>query len=69
MKKFTCKCIESQFKVPDQVYVDYTDQSDAEISCIYRPKEKVSLRRVKLKINYCPECGAKLEELEIKSKS
>lgn len=69
MKKFTCKCIDSQFKSPDQVYVGYDDQHNTEISCIYRPKGKVSFRRIKLEVNYCPECGAKLEEMETKSKS
>jgi hypothetical protein len=66
MKKFTCQCIEEQFKCPDQVYVDYHDQYIAEIPCIYRPKEKVTLRKIKLETNYCPMCGEKLEEVVVK---
>lgn len=63
MKKFSCQCLETQFKSSDQVYVDYDDQCLAEIPCIYRPKESVTLRRIKLKTNYCPLCGAKLEDI------
>lgn len=64
MKRFTCHCIEEQFKNSDKVYVGFDDQSTAEILCIYRPNEKATLRRIKLQTNYCPMCGAKLEEVE-----
>ncbi len=66
MKKFTCNCLNSQFKSPDQVYVDYDDKVNTEISCLYAPNEKVNFRKIKLNINYCPECGAKLQELKQK---
>lgn len=62
MKKFTCDCLKEQFKNSDEVYVDFTEQSQAEILCIYRPKEKVTLRRIRLEPNFCPRCGAKLKE-------
>lgn len=69
MKKFTCHCIEEQFKSPDQVYVGFDNQYIAEIPCIYRPKGKATLRRIKIEINYCPMCGAKLEEVKTKNES
>ncbi|MFV0517832.1 MAG: hypothetical protein ACK5MV_10605 [Aminipila sp.] len=64
MKKFTCKCIEEQFKCADEVYVGFEEQPLGEIPCIYRPKGKVTLRRIKLETNFCPMCGAKLEEIK-----
>ncbi|WP_027400123.1 hypothetical protein [Anaerovorax odorimutans] len=63
MKKFTCNCIKDQFKASDKVFVEYNDEYIAEIPCIYVPNEKVNLRKVRLKTNYCPMCGAKLEEI------
>lgn len=66
MKKFTCQCLDSQFKKSEEVYVDYDEQVDAEISCIYRPNDKVNFRKIKLKANYCPQCGAKLQEFKTK---
>ena len=62
MKKFTCECIKEQFKNTDEVYVDFAEQSHAEILCIYRPKDKVTLRRIRLSPNFCPECGKPLED-------
>lgn len=64
MKKFTCNCIENQFKNPDQVYVGFDEKSIAAILCAYRPNNKVTLRSIKLAVNYCPLCGTGLKELE-----
>lgn len=63
MKKFTCNCIDAQFKIPDQIFVDLDGPYLAEIPCVYRPNGKVTLRKIKLKTNYCPTCGAKMEEI------
>lgn len=63
MKKFSCKCIEEQFSRPDQVFVGFDEKSISSILCAYRPKEKVTLRSVKLEVNYCPKCGAPLEDV------
>lgn len=62
MKKFTCHCLEEQFKSPDKVYVGFDNQL-TEIPCIYKPNDKATFRRIKLETNYCPLCGAKLEEV------
>lgn len=62
MKRFKCNCIEEQFTRPDQVFVGFDEKSVSSILCAYRPKQKVTLRSVKLEVNYCPNCGAKLEE-------
>ncbi|MBN7774329.1 hypothetical protein [Clostridium aminobutyricum] len=67
MKTFTCHCLDGQFKSVDKVYVSYSDQYPAEIPCIYRPNGKSTLRRIRLETNYCPMCGAKLEELAPKA--
>lgn len=63
MKKFTCDCIDGQFKKPDQVYVGFDEKSMASILCAYRPNTKVTLRSIKLEANYCPYCGKKLKDL------
>lgn len=60
MKQFSCSCINDQFKNPDQVFIGFSDQSVSSILCAYKPKDKVTLRSVKLEVNYCPYCGAKL---------
>ncbi len=62
MKKFSCSCIDEQFTRPDQVFVGFDEKSVSSILCAYRPKQKVSLRSIKLEVNYCPKCGAKLED-------
>lgn len=62
MKQFTCNCIKEQFKKPEEVYVGFSEQSVAEILCAYRPNKKVTLRRIRLEVHYCPFCGAKLTE-------
>lgn len=63
MKKFSCDCIVEQFAKPDQVFVGLDEKSVSSILCAYRPKEKVTLRSVKLEMNYCPKCGTRLEEI------
>ncbi|HVI42307.1 MAG TPA: hypothetical protein VM577_16765 [Anaerovoracaceae bacterium] len=64
MKKFNCNCIVEQFTRPDQVFVGFDEErSISSILCAYRPKQKVTLRNVKLEVNYCPKCGAKLEDI------
>lgn len=63
MKKFNCSCIEEQFTRPDQVFVGFDEKSVSSILCAYRPKQKVTLRSIKLDVNYCPNCGAKLEDV------
>lgn len=63
MKKFSCNCIQDQFTRPDQVFVGFDEKSISSILCAYRPKEKVTLRSAKLDVNYCPKCGAPLEEI------
>lgn len=67
MKKFTCHCIDNQFKSADKVYVNYHEEHIAQIPCVYRPNGKVTLRKIKLETNFCPMCGAKLIELEPKA--
>ncbi|QAT43929.1 hypothetical protein [Aminipila luticellarii] len=66
MKRFTCGCLEKQFKSTDQVYVGFEGLPVTEIPCIYRPKGKATLRRIRLETNYCPMCGAKLEDVNVK---
>jgi hypothetical protein len=63
MKKFCCNCIADQFTRPDQVFVGFDEKSISSILCAYRPKQKVTLRSAKLEVNYCPKCGAPLEEI------
>jgi len=63
MKKFNCNCIEDQFARPDQVFIGFDEKSCSSILCAYRPKEKVTLRSVKLDVNYCPKCGAPLKDI------
>lgn len=63
MKKFSCGCIGEQFTRPDQVFVGFDEKSVSNILCAYRPKQKVTLRSIKLEVNYCPNCGAKLEDI------
>lgn len=63
MKKFPCDCINKQFKCPAEVYVDFIGEPGAELLCAYRPKGRVTLRRVKLAANFCPQCGAKLKDV------
>lgn len=64
MKKFSCGCIDDQFKRPDQVFVGFDEEkSVSSILCAYRPNKKVSLRSIKLDVNYCPKCGAKMEDV------
>ena len=64
MKRFTCTCIDQQFKMPRQVYVSaFEHQPEASMPCIYKPNEKATIRQVKLDANFCPQCGAKLEEI------
>lgn len=63
MKQFTCDCMNGQFKKPEEVYVGLGEQFVAEILCAYRPNEKVTLRRIKLEVNYCPFCGSKLVDI------
>ena len=38
MKKFSCSCIEEQFKRPDQVFVGFDEKSVSSILCAYRPQ-------------------------------
>ncbi|NLP30010.1 MAG: hypothetical protein GX363_02640 [Clostridiales bacterium] len=57
MKQFACDCLGDQFKHPDKVYVDLSDKFNTKILCAYKPKDKVTLRNIKLDINYCPKCG------------
>jgi hypothetical protein len=65
MKQFECNCINEQFTRPDQVFVGFDEEkSVSSILCAYRPKEKVTLRSIKLNVNYCPQCGAKLKQLD-----
>lgn len=63
MKKFTCSCIDEQFKKPDKVYVDFNDEYLVAVPCVYRPNDKVTLRQAKLEIEFCPKCGRKLENI------
>lgn len=63
MKKFNCKCINDQIKNPDKVYIGFCDKSIASILCAYRPNEKVTLRNIKLEVNFCPYCGQKLNDI------
>ncbi len=63
MKRFNCNCIEDQFARPDQVFIGFDEKSISSILCAYRPKQKVALRSVKLEVNFCPRCGAKLEDI------
>lgn len=63
MKKFNCKCIEDQFKNPNQVYIGFDEKSIASILCAYRPNEKVTLRNIKLEVRYCPMCGEQLKDV------
>lgn len=63
LKQFTCHCLDSQFKSPDQVFVGFDQKSISSILCAYRPKQKVTLRNIKMEVNYCPYCGAELKEL------
>ncbi|MBR0597196.1 hypothetical protein [Sinanaerobacter chloroacetimidivorans] len=63
MKQFTCSCLESQFKSPNEVYVGFDAKSISSILCAYRPNKKVTLRNIKLEVNYCPLCGAQLKEI------
>jgi len=63
VKKFSCSCIDEQFARPDQVFVGFDEKSGSSILCAYRPKGKVTLRSIKLDVNYCPRCGAKLEDV------
>ena len=63
MKQFNCSCIDEQFKNPDQVFVGFSEQSVSSILCAYRPSKKVTLRSIKLDVNYCPYCGAKLRDI------
>lgn len=62
MKQFTCQCLDNQFKRPDQVFVGFDPKSISSILCAYRPKEKVTLRNIKMEVNFCPYCGARLKE-------
>lgn len=63
MKKFNCGCIGEQFSHPEQVFVGFDEKSVSSILCAYWPKQKVTLRSIKLDVNYCPNCGAKLEDI------
>lgn len=64
MKQFNCNCIDEQFTRPDQVFVGFDEEkSISSILCAYRPKQKVTLRSIKLDVNYCPKCGAKLKDI------
>ena len=64
MKQFNCNCIDGQFTRPDQVFVGFDEEkSISSILCAYRPKQKVTLRSIKLDVNYCPKCGAKLKDI------
>jgi len=63
MKKFNCDCLVDQFKSPDQVFVGFDEKSIASILCAYRPNQKVTLRNIKLDVNYCPLCGAELRDV------
>lgn len=63
MKQFDCDCINNQFKHPEEVYVGFDEKSAAAILCAYRPNKKVTLRSIKLEVNYCPYCGKDLREI------
>jgi len=63
VKKFSCDCINAQIKNPDQVYIGFYEKSLASILCAYKPNEKVTLRNIKLQVNYCPYCGSKLKDV------